>query len=90
MAAVHSPPSNAPDAFTPLTRDELSEAQKIEVYDREGKTQTLGGLMEGKRSLLVFTRHFCTSMNAGDYSLYRKRGVLLTAPCQGASTVKRT
>jgi hypothetical protein len=59
MAAAQPAPSSSSDAFTPLTRDELSEAQKIEVYDREGKTQTLGELIKGKRSLLIFTRHFC-------------------------------
>jgi peroxiredoxin len=58
MAAAQPASSSSSDASTPLTRDELSEAQKIEVYDREGKTQTLGELMKGKRSLLIFTRHF--------------------------------
>jgi hypothetical protein len=66
MAAAQPAPPSASDAFTPLTRDELSEAQKIEVYDREGKTQTLGELMKGKRSLLIFTRHFCKFVDVGN------------------------
>jgi hypothetical protein len=69
MAAAQPASPSASDAFTPLTRDELSDAQKIEVYDREGKTQTLGGLIEGKRSLLIFTRHFCKFMNTGNHGL---------------------
>jgi hypothetical protein len=66
MAAAQPASSSSSDASTPLTRDELSEAQKIEVYDREGKTQTLGELMKGKRSLLIFTRHFCKFADVGN------------------------
>ena len=49
------------DARTPPTPEELSEAVGVEVYDREGKTVALGDLVKGKRSILVFTRHFCKS-----------------------------
>ncbi|KAF1943909.1 hypothetical protein EJ02DRAFT_510656 [Clathrospora elynae] len=45
-------------ARTPLTPDELSQAREIEVFDREGRTKTLGELIKGKRSVLVFIRHF--------------------------------
>ena len=38
---------------------ELSEALKIDVYDREGKTKALGDLVRGQRTVLVFIRHFC-------------------------------
>jgi hypothetical protein len=51
--------SGASDARTPATREELSRALDVEVYDREGKTKTLGDLVKGQRTLLVFTRHFC-------------------------------
>ncbi|EMD95192.1 hypothetical protein COCC4DRAFT_149537 [Bipolaris maydis ATCC 48331] len=49
------------DASSPTslpTAAELSNALKIEVYDREGKTHVLGDLVKGKRSVLIFTRHF--------------------------------
>ena len=41
------------------TAEELSEALKIDVYDREGKTKALGDLVRGQRTVLVFIRHFC-------------------------------
>lgn len=47
------------NARTTVTPDELSQALKIEVYDQKGKTVALGELTKGKRSVLVFTRHFC-------------------------------
>lgn len=47
-----------PDAQTPLTSDELSQALKIDVYDQDGKKTALGELVTGKRTGLVFIRHF--------------------------------
>ena len=44
-----------------LTADELKEASRIEVYDHAGTKTTLGDLIEGKRTVLIFTRHFCMS-----------------------------
>lgn len=41
------------------TSDELREALKIEVFDRVGAERALGDIIEGKRSVLIFTRHFC-------------------------------
>ncbi|KAH7385590.1 hypothetical protein DE146DRAFT_667620 [Phaeosphaeria sp. MPI-PUGE-AT-0046c] len=46
------------EPHTPLTTDELSEALKVDVYDQEGRTKTLGELVDGKRTALVFIRHF--------------------------------
>lgn len=40
--------------------EELAEALKIDVLDHTGKAFPLGGLVEGKRTVLIFTRHFCT------------------------------
>ncbi|CAN9464378.1 hypothetical protein CC77DRAFT_1077345 [Alternaria alternata] len=40
------------------TAEELSEALKIDVYDRKGKTKALGDLVKGQRTVLVFIRHF--------------------------------
>lgn len=39
--------------------DELQEALKVEVYDRVGEKRPLGDIIERKRSVLIFTRHFC-------------------------------
>lgn len=46
-------------ATEPLSSNELQEAIAIEVYDSAGSRQALGDLIDGKRSILVFTRHFC-------------------------------
>ena len=54
--------ADTPDVDSPRklpTAEELSEALKIDVYDREGKTKALGDLVRGQRTVLVFTRHFC-------------------------------
>ncbi|KAI2486204.1 AhpC-TSA-2 domain containing protein [Pyrenophora tritici-repentis] len=50
--------TDAANAHTAPTPDELTQALKVEVYDHEGKTKTLGELAQGKRTVLVFTRHF--------------------------------
>ena len=47
------------DARAPSTSDELKEAFQIEIYDRAGQKKALGDVIEGKRSVLIFTRHFC-------------------------------
>ena len=62
MTAI-APTSTGADtsAHSPLTADELAQALKVEVYDREGKTKALCELTEGKRTILIFTRHFCKS-----------------------------
>ncbi|KAF2621106.1 hypothetical protein BU25DRAFT_355094 [Macroventuria anomochaeta] len=40
------------------TSDELKEAFQVEVYDRAGDKKALGDLIQGKRLVLIFTRHF--------------------------------
>jgi hypothetical protein len=59
MAPSVSEPADPSDPRSLPTAAELSEALKIEVYDREGKTHVLGELVKGQRSVLIFTRHFC-------------------------------
>lgn len=59
MAAPPAPTPEQSAARAPLSPSELADACKIEVYDIEGKTRTLGDLIHGQRSVLVFTRHFC-------------------------------
>jgi hypothetical protein len=59
MASSSAESSSTNNARTPLTHDELSQALEVEVHDREDKTQDLGSLIKGKRSVLIFIRHFC-------------------------------
>ncbi|KAF9700187.1 hypothetical protein EKO04_001711 [Ascochyta lentis] len=40
------------------TPEELAEALTIELYDNVGAKTHLGDLIRGKRSVLIFTRHF--------------------------------
>ena len=47
-------------ARTLPTPDELAKALEIEVHDRTGAKTPLADLVKGKRSILIFTRHFCT------------------------------
>ncbi|KAH7371299.1 hypothetical protein BKA66DRAFT_424280 [Pyrenochaeta sp. MPI-SDFR-AT-0127] len=58
MTSLGSASADQSTARTPLTPNEVSQALAVNIYDREGKTTTLGELTKGKRSLLVFTRHF--------------------------------
>jgi hypothetical protein len=51
--------SSESEARIPPAPNELAQALKVEVYDKEGKTHTLGSLMNGKRTALIFIRHFC-------------------------------
>lgn len=60
-----TPSATAPEtskAHAPPSPEELAEAFKIDVYDAEGKTHPLGDLVKGKRSILIFTRHYCTHL----------------------------
>ncbi|KAI4914708.1 hypothetical protein J4E90_004740 [Alternaria incomplexa] len=58
MAAAAPESADVTGARKLPTAEELSEALKVDVYDREGKTKTLGELVKGQRTVLVFTRHF--------------------------------
>lgn len=60
MTSTNGGPPDLAGARTLPTPDELAEALKIEVYDRVGKTTTVGDLVRGQRTVLIFTRHFCT------------------------------
>ncbi|KZM28800.1 uncharacterized protein EKO05_0006109 [Ascochyta rabiei] len=51
-------PTDSVAARTVPTLEELSEALKVEVYDNVGAKTPLGNLTQGKRSVLIFTRHF--------------------------------
>jgi hypothetical protein len=51
--------STTSNAHTPLARNTLSQALEVDVYDHEGKTEKLGNLIKGKRTVLIFIRHFC-------------------------------
>jgi hypothetical protein len=58
--ASHPPKANDDvDARAPVSPEELSQALAVEVYDRAGKTIQLGELIKGKRTALIFVRHFC-------------------------------
>ncbi|CAN9180467.1 unnamed protein product [Alternaria alternata] len=62
--------ADTPDVDSPRklpTAEELSEALKIDVYDREGKTKALGDLVKGQRTVLVFIRHFFLVVGCGSY-----------------------
>ena len=75
--------SGSTGAHTPLTPDELAQISKCEVYDREGNTKTLGDLVEGKRSVLIFIRHFCTATFRLEISMLTRSRVLeLSDLCQ--------
>ncbi|KAL6702500.1 hypothetical protein ACN47E_001607 [Coniothyrium glycines] len=58
MADATAPQTHAADARARPTLAELAEALQVEVYDHAGTTTALGDLVKGKRSVLIFTRHF--------------------------------
>jgi hypothetical protein len=61
--------SSASEAHKLLSPDELAQALKIDVFDNEGKTHVLGDLTKGRRTALIFTRHFCKSISHALYVL---------------------
>jgi hypothetical protein len=77
MASTPTQPPNASQASIPLTPAELAPALKVDIYDREGNTKPLGELINGKRTVLIFTRHFCKRIT------YINSSTPLTCP-QGA------
>lgn len=62
--AAHAPAASSVDsqdsanARTLPTAEELSQALQVDVLDREGKKTPLGELVKGKRTVIVFVRHF--------------------------------
>ena len=62
-------PSVDPDA--PLTADQLEAASSVEIFDQDGKKSTFGELIQGKRTVAVFIRHFCASSPLAPYSRRR-------------------
>jgi hypothetical protein len=81
------PTSGASDARTPLTREELSRAFEIDVYDREGKTKTLGDLVKGQRTVLVFIRHFCRFISE---VVYARGQPLVRVGCRSTQRILRS
>jgi hypothetical protein len=69
-----------PNATTTLTRDELAPALQIDVFDRDGKATTLGQLIHGKRTVLIFIRHFC---KISKFAAVGVLDVVLTTTSQG-------
>ncbi|WWC85376.1 uncharacterized protein L201_000239 [Kwoniella dendrophila CBS 6074] len=60
------------ESSTPLTSEELDQAYQAEILDKDGKKQTLGDLIKGKRVVLIFIRHFwCTNCQAYTYQFGR-------------------
>lgn len=55
------------DAQAHPTSEELNDALNVTVYDREGKTTTLKDLTRDKRSVLIFTRHYCAYPKCSTY-----------------------
>lgn len=72
MAAAAPESADVTGARKLPTADELSEALKVDVYDREGKTKTLGELVKGQRTVLVFTRHFCECCSTAGFMCYAR------------------
>jgi hypothetical protein len=68
--------SSPPAARTPLTHNELSQALEVEVYDHVGKTTKLQDLIKGKRSVLIFTRHYCECPNRHYSFMLMRQGCL--------------
>ncbi|KAF2822231.1 hypothetical protein CC86DRAFT_331112 [Ophiobolus disseminans] len=65
MASAPTKNPTESDARVPVTPDELSQALEVGVYDRSGKATKLGDLVHGKRTALIFTRHFwCVNCQA--------------------------
>jgi len=40
--------------------DQLAEAYKVEVFDKDGSKHTFGDLVKDKKVVVIFIRHFCT------------------------------
>lgn len=59
MASSHTDQVILDGARNIPTSEELKEAFAVEVYDRAGDKKHLGDLIDGKISILIFTRHFC-------------------------------
>lgn len=63
--AVSTPVDHSAEADK-VTAEELVEALKIDVLDHKGRAFPLGELVAGKRTVLIFTRHYCASV---EYSI---------------------
>ncbi|KAJ4381463.1 hypothetical protein N0V86_002822 [Didymella sp. IMI 355093] len=58
MSLTDANKADSSGARAPATSGELREASKVEIYDRVGEKRPLGDIIMGKRSVLIFTRHF--------------------------------
>lgn len=59
MTTTVSTQANIDGASVIPSNDALQQALRIGVFDHKGVQTPLGDLVEGKRSVLIFTRHFC-------------------------------
>ncbi|KAJ4339366.1 hypothetical protein N0V87_003303 [Didymella glomerata] len=67
MSSADADKSDQPGARVLPSSDELQEALQVEVHDRVGEKRPLGDIIEGKRSVLIFTRHFFLIISNGSY-----------------------
>lgn len=44
-----------------LTQEQLQQAYQVEIVDKEGQKHILGDLVKGKKTALIFIRHYCGS-----------------------------
>jgi hypothetical protein len=52
-------PSSSHIANVRPTAEQLNAASKIELRGKDGQTTTFGAVTRGKRTVVVFIRHFC-------------------------------
>ncbi len=44
---------------TDPTQEQIEEARKVTVFDKEGQSHTFGDLISGKKVAVIFVRHWC-------------------------------
>jgi len=47
------------DPNAPLNAEQIEAARTVEVFDKDGKKTTFGELINDKRIVVIFIRHFC-------------------------------
>lgn len=58
------------DAKAPVDKAIIDRAAQVEVLDKHGAKHRLADLIAGKRTCLVFIRHFCKSRLVSDDGVF--------------------
>ena len=72
--------------------EQVKEALAVEIYDKDGHKHVIGDLVKGKKTAILFVRHFCEramyTMMSKAHERVRQLSSLCQTPQRGPASVR--